>query len=169
MWNKENTLSFVLLTRNSKLFCFLTFTQQLKMLNSDKRYDLVLHRIQQYLGLKQNTIPVDESTPKRKRDPLVRWYSQVSTCVLFFFHTRICPVRFQSYLQTSEEDPSFQVCQENIPYCSKPDHTHGKTETGFLFLCILINTFSRTQISQIHQLNGGRVGEGTGMLTFWNY
>lgn len=96
------------------------------MLNSDKRYNLVLHRIQQYLGLKQYTIPVDESTPKRKHDPLVRWYSQISTCVLFFFHTRICPVGFQSYLQTSEEDPRFQVCQENIPYCSKPDYTMGK-------------------------------------------
>lgn len=28
----------------------------------------------------------------------------------------MCPVGFQSYLQTCEEDPSFQVCQENIPY-----------------------------------------------------
>lgn len=53
------------------------------MLNSDKRYDLVLHRTQQYLGLKQYTIPVNNSTPERKcHDPLVRWFPQVSTCVL---------------------------------------------------------------------------------------
>lgn len=54
------------------------------MLSLDKRYNLVLHRIQQYLGLKQYTIPVNNSTPKRKQhDPLVRWFPQVSTCVLY--------------------------------------------------------------------------------------
>lgn len=122
MENEEKyiTLSLVLLKRKFKAILLPNiYTATKKCLIPTRDTDLVLHRIQQYLGLKQYTIPVNNSTPERKRcDPLVGWGPQGSACVhLFLCHTSMCPVGFQSYLQTCEEDPTFQVCQENIPYC----------------------------------------------------
>lgn len=92
---KYITLSFVLLTRKFKAILLPNiYTATKKCLIQTRDTDLVLHRIQQYLGLKQYTIPVNDSTPERKRcDPLVGWGPQVSTCVhLFVFHTRMCPI-----------------------------------------------------------------------------
>lgn len=95
MKKKYITLSFVLLKRKFKAILLPNiYTATKKCLIQTRDTDLVLHRIQQYLGLKQYTIPVNDSTPERKRcDPLVGWGPQVSTRVqLFVFHTRMCPI-----------------------------------------------------------------------------
>ena len=154
---------------NSKLLCLLTFTQQLKVLIQTRNTDLVLHRIQQHLGLKQYTIPVNKSTPEGKRgDPLVRWYPQASTCVhLFLFHTRMCPVGFQDYLQTCEEDPSFSSLsgKYSILFLSQITPMEKLSENDIymhIYIFFLTNTFARNSVFQIHKLNGLGQGEERG-------
>lgn len=80
---------------------------------------VILHKIHQYWGLGQHTIPVNKSTRKKWTQFFFEMLSAIKHLVLLpfpFFHIRLYPVAFQRsiYIGVSEEDPSFQVCQENI-------------------------------------------------------
>lgn len=80
---------------------------------------VVLHKIHQYWGLGQHTIPVNKSTQTEWMQSFFEMLSAIKHLVhLPFpsFHIRLYSVAFQRSIYTgvSEEDPSFQVCQENI-------------------------------------------------------
>ena len=61
-----------------------------------------------------------EHTAKKEKDDAIHFgdviHNQAFGSSTFFFHIRWYPIGFQRsiYISVSEEDPSFQVCQEDI-------------------------------------------------------
>lgn len=154
MWNKENTYLFVLLKRKFKATLLPNiYTATKKCWNQTRNTELVLHRIQQYLGLKQYTIPVNNSTPESKCcDPSVRWYPQGSTRAhRFFLCTRLARLDSRDIYRHLRKLLVFKSVRKRFHVVSKPDHPPLKNTE---FSCFLTDTFSRNQMSQIHKLNG---------------
>ena len=112
------------------------------------------------MGLKQYTIPVNKGTPERKRggapDKMVATSKHL--CSSIWFHTRMCPVGFQDYLQTCEEDPSFSSLsgKYSILFLSQitPMEKSSENDIYAHIYFFLTNTFARNSVFQIHKLNG---------------
>lgn len=108
--------------KTSKLLCFLTFTQQLKRLNSNERYRSGTTQETTVLGSRTVHKPCRQGYTQEKESMVVRllrWWPQLQTCALLFRPMFQCRPLDSSYLQPCERKTRFSsLAGEKIPYCS---------------------------------------------------
>ena len=99
--------------------------------------DPVPHRMQQYLGVEQCTIPVSNSTPTRQ--VVIHWSDGLHKPALVF--TYFCSTLEGAQLDSrviyshGRKTLCFKSARKIFHMVSKPDHTRGKIENG---ICIYI-------------------------------
>jgi hypothetical protein len=134
MWNKENTLSFVLLKRKFKATLLPNNYTAIKNVEFRQEIQPSTTQDTKYLDLKQYTIPVDNSTPKKKTLWSVGKVVSTSKHLYLVFCSTLAYAWLDSRViyRHVRKILVFKSVRKISHIVTKPYYTHGKIETDFL-------------------------------------